>query len=1029
MTDQEKNNIDNKAEGQDALQPKRKRSTNKDTPQKAEPKVDRQKSGGKKPDAQKPDGKKPGGNKLDEKKANSGITPAELANLGTAPVSGSAPVKAAQDAQTKKPRSRTKTPPQSGAEGPVASKTPSPGAAAAPTTVPNVATAQVVIPAPNVTTAPKIATAQNVATTSNAEQTPPKRKRKRKKNTPNLVEAQPAPKLPGAQQPYTAEQQEAGHSSRRSAIKKRLFEVDNINLPDGLPPVRPILESWPDSAPEKGSTHQKMRDLQNAQNAQRTQNAVYDGSKKAKSQPAEMIAAGILAHLRASNTPASHEHLMSILNVTVGEFISVVDSLMAEGKLFTTKKHKLALPEQIGLITGRLQATAKGFGFLLPDDKSADVFLPAASLAGALNGDKIVVRTVESRGNSREGEIVAITERANTRVVGTVEKSQRGYVLVPDSNKLAQEFPVPKGKLMGAMEKHKVVCDIVYTNNEQAYASVCEILGFATDIGTDVLSIIRQHNIPEEFTKAALNYARSVPEQINPDDISRREDLRNVTIVTIDGEDAKDLDDAISLEKLSNGHYMLGVHIADVSHYVKEGTPLDKDALTRATSVYFVDRVIPMLPKELSNGICSLHPAVDRLTLSCFMEIDGRGNVENHRFAETVINSKERLTYTDVTAALEGDESVIRKYAHIMPMFEQMKELCGILRARRDRRGSIDFDIPEAKIKVDAQGKPIYISMYPRGISNRIIEEFMLIANETVAAHMAYLEKPMMYRVHETPDTEKISELNIFLGSFGLTLKGAKGDIRPKTLQSIMLKTAGKPEEGIIARVMLRSLKKARYSEENLGHFGLAADNYCHFTSPIRRYPDLMVHRVVKELIHGQLTDKRCAVLNANMKGIADQCSERERAAMEAERDVDDLKKCEYMAGFLGQEFAGIISGVTSFGMFVELPNTCEGLVRMSDLKDDFYTFEEKNYRFVGRHTAKIFRLGDAVTVQVVAADVSTRRVDFALVESEPPHGRKAMAKPRGKENTKQNVRETVREKPREKPKEKSKEKPKGKRL
>ena len=461
-------------------------------------------------------------------------------------------------------------------------------------------------------------------------------------------------------------------------------------------------------------------------------------------------------------------------------------------------------------------------------------------------------------------------------------------------------------------------------------------------------------------------------------------DIRNVTTVTIDGEDAKDLDDAISISK-EGDIYHLGVHIADVTHYVKEGAALDKEALKRGTSVYMVDRVIPMLPHKLSNGICSLNPGVDRLALSCFMDIDAKGTVIGHQIAETVIRSDRRMTYTNVAKIVDGtDEEVMREYEDLVPMFLLMQELAEVLRERRHKRGSINFDFPESKIIVDKQGKPIEIKPYERNKATKIIEEFMLIANETIAEDFFWQEIPFVYRTHDNPDEEKIKKLAIFINNFGYSIRLGKEDIHPKELQKLLIKVEDTPEEALISRLTLRSMKQAKYTVANTGHFGLSAKYYCHFTSPIRRYPDLQIHRIIKENLSGSLGEKRIKHYEKILYEVAEHSSKTERRADEAEREVEKMKKVEYMIEHIGETFEGVISGITNWGMYVELPNTVEGMIRVSEMHDDYYIYDEEHYQLVGEHTKEIYKLGQKVTVEVVNADKIQRTIDFALTEAEP---------------------------------------------
>lgn len=665
---------------------------------------------------------------------------------------------------------------------------------------------------------------------------------------------------------------------------------------------------------------------------------------------------------------------------------TAISRLLSTGRILMTRKKKLALPEQTGLIYGRIQGHSRGYGFFLPEDGSEDAFIPADAMHGAMHGDKVWARLTEqvSRNGSPEAEVALIAVRAYKRIVGAFEEDRSGAYIVPDDHRIAEDMLVLDADINGAKMGDKVVAEILsYSDGRRPMIGrVTEILGNRHDAGTDVLSIVRQYDLPETFSKAAIRQAKACKAP-DADAILRREDLRGMDIITIDGADAKDLDDAVSLMTLSGGNLLLGVHIADVSHYVAEGTQLDREARERGTSVYLLDRVLPMLPPKISNGVCSLNPGENKLTLSCIMEVTPDGRVVDHRLAETVIRSRHRMAYTDVNAILAGDEALSEKYADILPMLKSMDALREKLYEKRVKRGSIDFDLDEADIRLDEHGHPVDVRAKERGNAERLIEEFMLLANETVAQHLFDLEQPCMYRVHEKPDREKIEELNAFLQTLGLGFKSLK-EVQPRTLQKIIHSAKDTPEENIVGRVTLRSLKKARYSEQCLGHFGLATKYYCHFTSPIRRYPDLTVHRIVKLLLHGKLDETQSAVLAERLPEVAKACSERERIAMEAERAVDDLKKCQYMQNRIGTVQQGVISGMAGFGFFVELPNTVEGVVRLMTLQDDHYILEEKNHRMVGRNTRKVYRLGDPITVRVTGADPEARVVTF---EPEPTPG------------------------------------------
>lgn len=672
----------------------------------------------------------------------------------------------------------------------------------------------------------------------------------------------------------------------------------------------------------------------------------------------------------------------------IGAIVSMMDELVDEGLLIRTKKRKYAVPEHFGLMNGKLQMTAKGYGFVSVSPKREDdVFIPPSELGGAMHQDKVLIKVLPSPEGERrrEGTIVQVVERANLQIVGTFTGQNDYGFVVPDDPKINKDIYIPTSGLRGAVSGQKVVVAITRWPEEQRNpeGNVTEILGFKGDPGTDILSIIRQYQLPEEFPKRVLKEAEDVPESIAPEELEGRRDLRQKRVVTIDGADAKDLDDAISLEKLENGHYWLGVHIADVTHYVKEKSRLDQEAFERGTSVYLIDRVIPMLPHRLSNGICSLNPHVDRLTLSVFMEINGQGSVVKHEMAETVINSCERLVYTDVSDMLDGVERPeLDRLEYLRGDFLLFQELALLLRKRRELRGSIDFDFPEPYITLDKDGKPVDVFERERRVANRIIEEFMLVTNETVAEAFNWMEVPFVYRVHEEPDGNRIENFKKFIWNFGYTLKSSGDEVAPRNMQDLLKELQGKPEEHVVNKLMLRSLKQARYSPECLGHFGLAAEFYCHYTSPIRRYPDLQIHRIIKDMLHNRLTPARITQLEEIVRLASENSSDRERNAEQAERDVDDLKKTEYMVRYIGEEFDGIISSVTSFGLFIELENTIEGLCRMSDLDDDYYIYDEQNLQLIGERKKKAYRIGDKVRIRVDRANVEIREIGFTIVKS-----------------------------------------------
>lgn len=667
------------------------------------------------------------------------------------------------------------------------------------------------------------------------------------------------------------------------------------------------------------------------------------------------------------------------------ELKMVLDQLISQGAIIVDAQGRYKKPGEDTKV-GTFSGTQRGFGFVVVEGEQDDIFIPADATKGALHGDRVMaIIKKEQTGRRKEGEIIAIVERGNNEVVGTFEKSKNFGFVLPDNQKFGKDIFIPKEHTKGAVTGHKVVVKITSYGDvsHSPEGHIIEILGHINDPGVDILSVIRAYDLPVEFPKDLMQSLDQIPEEIDQEEIGNRMDIREVQTVTIDGEDAKDLDDAISLTK-EGDIYHLGVHIADVTHYVREGTPLDREALKRGTSVYLVDRVIPMLPHKLSNGICSLNPGVDRLALSCFMDIDTKGVVTGHQIATTVIRSDCRMTYTNVAKIVEDDDEEVKKeFEEFVPMFHLMQELAEVLRERRHKRGSINFDFPESKIIVDKKGKPVEIKPYDRNKATKIIEEFMLIANETIAEDYFWQEIPFVYRTHDTPDEEKIRKLAIFINNFGYSIKVGKEDIHPKELQKLLIKVEDSPEEALISRLTLRSMKQAKYTVANSGHFGLSAKYYCHFTSPIRRYPDLQIHRIIKENLNGKLGEKRRNHYEKILFEVSDRSSRMERRADESEREVQKLKKVEYMADHIGEVFEGVISGVTSWGMYVELPNTVEGMIRVSEMQDDYYIYDEERYQMVGEHTKKIYKLGQKVMVEVVSADKVLRTIDFALVEVE----------------------------------------------
>jgi len=699
----------------------------------------------------------------------------------------------------------------------------------------------------------------------------------------------------------------------------------------------------------------------------------------------------ILAFMREeSYKPLKLSELEVVLDVPQEDrpaLKELLDSMAEEGLIIKTRKERYGVPERMGLIVGKFQGHARGFGFVLPDIGDDDVFIPSNAINGAMHGDRVIARLNRTLPGERhrEGEIIQIISRANKSIVGKLDLSEHFGFVKPDHNRLSGDIFIPKEYLNGAKQGQKVVVQIDKwpQKNRNAEGRIIEILGDEDEAGVDVMSIIRAYNIPYEFPEDVIKEAQAVPTTVTEEDMKGRRDLRSLRMVTIDGEDARDLDDAVSIEVLENGNFRLGVHIADVTHYVKEGSALDNEALLRGTSVYFPDRVIPMLPKELSNNICSLNAKVDRLAFSVMIDIDQRGNVVDHDIFESVIHVDERMTYTNVYKILEEDDQELKeRYKDHLKDFYNMKKLALILKEKRRRRGAIDFDFDEAKVIVDEKGKPIEIKRYKMTIANSIIEEFMLLCNEVVSEHFFWMGIPFVYRIHEDPDPEKMENLNNILGTFGYRLKGYR-DVHPKALQDIINQIKGKPEEKAINTIVLRSMQKARYSDVHTWHFGLAAEYYSHFTSPIRRYPDLIIHRIMKEQLSGKLNESRIEHYRSILPGVTQRCSERERAAEDAERDCIDLKKAEYMVDKVGEQFEGTVSSITAFGMFVELDNTVEGLIRLSSMDDDYYTYNEKALCLIGERTGKIYRIGDKVNVLVTKVTPETRQIDFILADDE----------------------------------------------
>ncbi|WP_411346654.1 ribonuclease R [Paenibacillus sp. WLX1005] len=681
------------------------------------------------------------------------------------------------------------------------------------------------------------------------------------------------------------------------------------------------------------------------------------------------------------------------------ELVKLLNRLEETGDVVVNSANRYGVPERMDLVKGRVQAHAKGFAFLIPEDREhGDVYIHANDLNTAMNGDTVLVKVTSrnASGGRMEGVIVRVLVRKNTRIVGVFQGQDTYGFVLPDDKRINRDIFIPKEHFGGAVDGEKVVAEIVNYPEGRAAAEgrVIEVLGHKDDPGVDIISIIRKHQLPESFPDEVMDEAQGAPDEITEEEIVQqgRRDLRGKNIVTIDGEDAKDLDDAVNVERLENGNYRLGVHIADVGYYVREGSQLDNEAYNRGCSVYLVDRVIPMLPHRLSNGICSLNPQVDRLTLSCEMEFDANMKVVKHDVFTSVIKTKERMTYKNVRRILEDEEpELLERYAPLIDDFKLMRELAMKLRDNRIRRGAVDFDFEESKILLDEKGKPVDIVKRERSIAEQIIEEFMLAANETVAEHFHWLKVPFLYRIHENPDQEKLQNFLGFVQNFGYAVKGTGNLIHPRALQQLLDEVKGEKEETVISTMMLRSMKQAKYSADSSGHFGLAAEYYSHFTSPIRRYPDLVIHRVIREVIENGgngLTPDRQTYLETRMPDIAQQSSERERVAVDAERDTDQLKKAEYMLDKVGEEFEGLISSVTGFGMFIELDNTVEGLIRLGMLTDDYYHFDDKQMILLGERTSRVFRIGDTVTIRVANVNMDDHTIDFELTDM-PKSGRR----------------------------------------
>ena len=690
--------------------------------------------------------------------------------------------------------------------------------------------------------------------------------------------------------------------------------------------------------------------------------------------------------------PLTRKEFVTQLKIeNVEEFYKMLDELEKDMYFIETKKGRIIPPSQVGLFVGKFISHRKGFGFIESDNENErDLYISSKDVNGAIHGDRVVAEiTKEASGYKRaEGKVVQIIKRNVTQLVGVFKPHEHFAFVVPKRTEFKSDVYIQEKYFNGAEEDDMVLVEITKweVDNKKPEGRIIEVLGNKNNRGIEIESIIREHGLPLEFQQKVLDNANYVAVPIPEEEYERRRDLRDKTIFTMDGADAKDLDDAIQVEMLDNGNYLLGVHIADVTHYVKEKSELDKEALKRATSVYLVDKVIPMLPKQLSNGVCSLNPNEDKLTLSVFMEIDNRGIVVWSSIEETIIKSKARMVYTDVSDILENNDRGLKiKYAELVDDFRLAEKLARILMKKREKRGALDFNFPEPYIHLDEKGKPYSIEPYERRIANRIIEEFMLVANETVAEYFYWLGIPFVYRIHETPSATKMEALNSFMNQYNIIVKGDLEEVHPKSLQKIIKEMEGKPGEKAINTLLLRSLKQAKYSPDCSGHFGLAAKYYCHFTSPIRRYPDLQIHRIIKEFINGGMSSRRQDKLKDVVLKASEQSSEMERKAEVAERDIDKYYKCIYMADKIGEEFDGVISSVTNYGFYVELPDTVEGLVPMELMKDDSFIYNEKTHELIGQGYSNelhiiSYKIGDSVRVKLNNVNAEAREITFELV-------------------------------------------------
>ena len=686
-------------------------------------------------------------------------------------------------------------------------------------------------------------------------------------------------------------------------------------------------------------------------------------------------------------TPMKAKEIALLLGVPKNEyndFLNLLKELEDEYKIRKNRKNRYILVDE-KYYEGYYRKNQKGFGFVKVDDE--EVYISKENSLNALNGDKVLIQIIKdkTKDQSSEGKVVKILKHEKDTVVGIFQKSQNFGFVVPDDKKFGTDIFISKKNFGKARNNHKVLVKITKypKDGKKAEGEIVEVLGNVNEAGVDMLSLIKEHKLPAKFPEQVVEEAKKCGNVIDKEDIKNRVDLRDKIIFTIDGEDAKDLDDAVKVEKLENGNYKLDVHIADVSYYVKEDSLLDREALIRGTSIYMLGRVIPMLPRELSNGICSLNAGEDRFTLSCSMEIDSKGKVISGEIYKGIINVTERMNYTDVQKILDGtDEKVLQKYSKYIQEFKNMEELANILKTRRLENGYLNLDIPESKIDLDIDGYVTNISRYETTFAHEIIEQFVLTANETVAEKFFWLDAPFIYRVHEKPDIEKVQELNRFLWNFGLNIKANKDNIYPKEFSKVLEEIKGKEEEKVISTLILRTLKVARYEAENQGHFGIASKFYCHFTSPIRRYPDLFIHRIISKYLEDNyvVDDEFIEKYKEEAENRANQSSEREKIATLVEREAEDIKKAEYMESRIGEEYEGMVSSITPFGMFVELPNTVEGLIRFENIGNEYFIYDEEKKRLIGEHSNTVYKIGDKVNIRVISANKLLSQVDFEII-------------------------------------------------